>query len=104
MRLSQEVNESGEIFSIDMLGRPTANHLQDFELDEDKALLLFYENAHDHVGDLIQNLDDAAPDNETNNAEQILRDTLEDMKITPAIQRKIQKRFISHHNRNGLVI
>ena len=87
-----------------MFGRPTANHLANFEFDEDKALLLFYENSHDHVADLIQNLDDAAPGNETHIAEQILHNTLEEMKITPSIQRAIQQRFNSLHDRNGLVI
>ena len=43
-----------------MIGRPTATQLEGFEFDQDKALLLFYENSHDHVNvnDLIQNLDD----------------------------------------------
>jgi hypothetical protein len=104
VRITQDVNDSNEIFSIDMFGRPTANHLANFEFDEDKALLLFYENSHDHVADLIQNLDDAAPGNETHIAEQILHNTLEEMKITPSIQRAIQQRFNSLHDRNGLVI
>jgi hypothetical protein len=93
-----------ETFSIDMLRRPTANHLADFENDEDKALLLYYENSHDHVADLIQNLDDAAPGDETHIAEQTLQNTLNDMKITPNLQRVIQQRFNSLHDRNGLVI
>ena len=58
VQIAEEVNGRGETFSIDMIGRPTANQLEDFELDEDKALLLFYENSHDHVNDLIQELDD----------------------------------------------
>lgn len=58
VQITNEVNGRGETFSIDMIGRPTANQLEDFELDEDKALLLFYENSHDHVADLIQELDD----------------------------------------------
>ena len=41
-----------------MIGRPTAKQLKGFEFDQDKALLLWYENAHDHVNDLIQELDD----------------------------------------------
>ena len=49
VRITQDVNDSNESFSIDMLGRPTANHLANFEFDEDKALLLFYENSHDHA-------------------------------------------------------
>ena len=104
MRITQDVNDSNETFSIDMLGRPTANHLDNFEFDEDKALLLFYENSHDHVADLIQNLDDAAPGDETHVAEDILHNTLEEMKITPSIQRAIQQRFNSLHDRNGLII
>ena len=58
VQITNEVNGRGETFSVDMIGRPTANQLEDFELDEDKALLLFYENSHDHVADLIQELDD----------------------------------------------
>jgi len=58
VQITNEVNGRGETFSIDMIGRPTANQLEDFEFDEDKALLLWYENAHDHVNGLIQELDD----------------------------------------------
>jgi len=58
VQITDEVNGRGETFSIDMIGRPTANQLEGFEFDEDKALLLWYENAHDHVNDLIQELDD----------------------------------------------
>ena len=58
VQIAEEVNDKGETFSIDMIGRPTANQLEGFEFDEDKALLLWYENAHDHVNDLIQELDD----------------------------------------------
>ena len=58
VQIAEEVNNKGETFSIDMIGRPTANQLEGFEFDEDKALLLWYENAHDHVNDLIQELDD----------------------------------------------
>ena len=58
VQITNEVNGRGETFSIDMIGRPTTNQLEDFELDEDKSLLLFYENSHDHVADLIQELDD----------------------------------------------
>jgi hypothetical protein len=65
VRITQDENDRGETFSIDMIGRPTATQLDKFEFDEDKALLLFYENSHDHVADLIQNLDDAAPGDET---------------------------------------
>jgi hypothetical protein len=36
------------------------------------ALLLWYENSHDHVADLIQKMDDAAPGDETHIAAQIL--------------------------------
>jgi hypothetical protein len=104
VRITQDVNDSNESFSIDMLGRPTANHLANFEFDEDKALLLFYENSHDHVADLIQNLDDAAPGVETHVAKEKLSNTLEEMKITPSIQRAIQQRFNSLHDKNGLII
>jgi hypothetical protein len=55
---TDEVNNRGETFSIDMIGRPTAAQLEGFEFDQDKALFLFYENLHDHVNDLIQELDD----------------------------------------------
>jgi len=58
VQITEEVNNRGETFSIDMIGRPTANQLEGFEFDQDKALLLFYENSHDHVNDLIQELDD----------------------------------------------
>ena len=58
VQITNEVNGRGETFSIDMIGRPTANQLEGFEFDEDKALLLWYENAHDHVNDLISELDD----------------------------------------------
>jgi hypothetical protein len=58
VQIAEEVNNKGETFSIDMIGRPTANQLEGFEFDEDKALLLWYENAHDHVNDLISELDD----------------------------------------------
>ena len=58
VQIAEEVNYKGETFSIDMIGRPTANQLEGFEFDEDKALLLWYENAHDHVNDLISELDD----------------------------------------------
>ena len=58
VQITNEVNGRGETFSIDMIGRPTANQLEGFEFDEDKALMLWYENAHDHVNDLIQELDD----------------------------------------------
>jgi len=58
VQITEEVNGRGETFSIDMIGRPTANQLEGFEFDQDKALLLFYENSHDHVNDLIQELDD----------------------------------------------
>ena len=58
VQIAEEVNGRGETFSIDMIGRPTANQLEGFEFDEDKALMLWYENAHDHVNDLIQELDD----------------------------------------------
>jgi len=60
VQITEEVNNRGETFSIDMIGRPTATQLEGFEFDQDKALLLFYENSHDHVNvnDLIQNLDD----------------------------------------------
>jgi hypothetical protein len=104
VRMTQEINDSGETFSIDMLGRPTANHLENFESDQDKALLMFYENSHDHVGDLIQNLDDASPGYESNIAGQRLLNTLKDMKITPNVQGVIQQRFNSLQDRNGLVI
>ena len=56
VQITNEVNGRGETFSIDMIGRPTANQLEGFEFDEDK--MLWYENAHDHVNDLIQELDD----------------------------------------------
>ncbi len=52
------VNGRGETFSLDMIGRPTADQLEGFEFNEDKALMLFYENSHDHVNDLIQELED----------------------------------------------
>jgi hypothetical protein len=65
---------------------------------------MFYENSHDHVGDLIQNLGDASPGDITNIAGQRLLNTLEDMKITPNVQGVIQRRFNSLHDRNGLVI
>jgi hypothetical protein len=65
VRRNDTVNDSNETFSIDMLGRPTAAQLEGFEFDQDKSLSLFYENSHDHVADLIQNLDDAAPGDET---------------------------------------
>jgi len=77
-----------------------------FKFDEDKALLLFYENLHDHVAAsfktwmmllLVMNDD-------THIAEQILHNTLEEMKITPSIQKAIQQRFNSLHDRNALVI
>jgi hypothetical protein len=104
VRITQDENDRGETFSIDMIGRPTATQLDKFEFDEDKALLLFYENSHDHVADLIQNLDDAAPGVETHVAKQTLCNTLDEMKITPNIQRVIQQRFNSLHDKNGLVI
>jgi hypothetical protein len=63
-RITQAVNDLGETFSINMKGRPTANQLAGFEFDQDKALLLWYENSHDHVADLIQKMDDAAPGDE----------------------------------------
>jgi hypothetical protein len=61
-------------------------------------------NLHDHVADLTQNLDDAAPDVETHVAKQNLCNTLEKMKITSNIQREIQQRFNFLHAKNGLVI
>ena len=76
--ITQEINDSGETFSIDMMGRPTANQLENFESDQDKALLIIYENLYDHVGDLVQNLDDASPGDESNIAGQRLLNTLED--------------------------
>ena len=57
-RIAQAVKDLGETFSINMKGRPTANQLAGFEFDQDKALLLWYENSHDHVADLIQRLED----------------------------------------------
>jgi hypothetical protein len=38
VQITQEVNDVNETFSIDMIGRPTANQLANFEFDEDKAL------------------------------------------------------------------
>jgi len=58
VQITEEVNDLGETFSIDMIGRPTAKQLEGFEFDQDKALLLWYENSHDHVADLIQRLED----------------------------------------------
>ena len=58
VQITDEVNDRGETFSIDMIGRPTATQLEGFEFDQDKALLLFYENSHDHVNDLIDELED----------------------------------------------
>ena len=58
VQITDKVNGRGETFSIDTIGRPTANKLEGFAFDEDKALLLWYENSHDHVNDLIQELDD----------------------------------------------
>jgi hypothetical protein len=81
VRITQDVNDLGETFSINMKGRPTANQLARFESDQDKALMLFYENSHDHVADLIQNLDDAAPGVETHVAKQNLCNTLDEMKM-----------------------
>jgi hypothetical protein len=103
-RITQAVNDLGETFSINMKGRPTANQLAGFEFDQDKALLLWYENSHDHVADLIQKMDDAAPGDEKHIAAQNLNNTLDEMNITPTVQRKIQQRFNSLHDRNALVI
>ena len=53
------------------------------------------------VADLIQKLDDAAPGDETHVDKQNLSNTLEEMKITPNIQKVIQKRFNSLHSFGG---
>ena len=58
VQITEEVNDLGETFSIDMIGRPTAKQLEGFEFDQYKAQLLWYENSHDHVADLIQRLED----------------------------------------------
>ena len=42
VRITQDVNDSNETFSIDMLGRPTANHLANFEFDEDDVDQAYY--------------------------------------------------------------
>jgi len=71
VQITDEVNDRGETVSIDMIGRPTVTQLEGFEFDQDKALLLFYENSltmlttsfktwmivkwvRDGVGDLFQ--------------------------------------------------
>ena len=103
-RITQAVNDLGETFSINMKGRPTAAQLEGFEFDQYKAQLLWHENSHDHVADLIQKMDDAAPGDEKHIAAQNLYNTLDEMNITPTVQRKIQQRFNSLHDRNALVI
>ena len=103
-RITQAVNDLGETFSINMKGRPTAAQLEGFEFDQYKAQLLWHENSHDHVADLIQKMDDAAPGDEKHIAAQNLYNTLDEMNITPTVQRKIQQRFNSLYDRNALVI
>ena len=78
-----------------------------FKFNAFKALLMFRENHHSHLHDLIDKIwteGPSAPGDLPNKSEQNMIDALEEMKITPVKQQRIQRNFHSLHDRQACIL
>ena len=101
------LNSAGEPFSIRMYSFPEDPQLVGWEKDASKALMMFHETNLPHTHDLMDKMrteGPSAPDGPPNKSEQIMIDTLKEMKITPEKQRHIQRTFNSIHDRHARII
>ena len=102
-----QVNDAREAFSIDMTSIPSGNQLNNHDLNVDKALLLFYENAysplHDHIHDLNHESNNESEDVPTRAEDRFLT-SLDELKITSVKQREMQCKFNSIHDRKARII
>ena len=78
-----------------------------FEYDAEKALMMSHENHYSILHDLMNDIrteGPSAPGGLPKNSEQNMIETLEEMKITPKKQQRIQRTFHSLHDRHARIL
>ncbi len=88
---------------LHMISIPSTAQLSYHDQDPTKALLMWHKNHYHHRHNLLDILDDepqGAPDAPSTQMEQSLATALEDLKITPQIEDKLQKKHHSLHDQN----
>ena len=102
-----QLNNAGEAFSYHIRSIPDCYQLVGFEFNAEKSLMMFHENHYSILHDLMNDIwteGPSAPGDLPNKSKQNMINTLEEMKITPKKQQRIQCSCHSLHERHACIL